>query len=100
SGQLRNTEQLVDLQQFRQPGTILVTLEPLFPGGVDAVLPGSSCIANAYTSNHEALREPGISMGRWLALHVIDAVGFVHAILLRIQVLLMPFKTLVLGGAH
>ena len=100
TGQLRNTEQLVDLQQFRQPGTVLVTLEPLYPGGVDAVLPGSSCIANAYTSNHEALREPGIGTGRWLALHVIDAVGFVHAILLRIQALLLPFKTLVLSGEH
>lgn len=100
AGQLRATEQLVDLQQFRQAGTVLVTLEPLYPGGIDNVMPGSSCIANAYTSNHEALQQPGIGTGRWLALHVIDAVGLVHAILLRIQVLLLPFKALVLGGGH
>jgi multidrug resistance efflux pump len=100
TGQLRGTDQLLDLQQFRQPGTILVTLEPLYEGGLDGVVPGSSCIANAYTSNHEALAEPGIGMGRWVALHIIDAVGVVHAVLLRIQTILLPFRTLVLSGGH
>ena len=100
SGQVRSGDQLIDLQQFRQPGTVLVTLEPIYEGGLDGVLPGSSCIANAYTSNHEALADPGIGAGRRLALHAIDAVGLVHAILLRIQALLLPFKTLVLGGGH
>jgi multidrug resistance efflux pump len=100
SGQIRSTEQLIELQQFRQPGTVLVALEPLYPGGLDGVLPGSSCIANAYTSNHDLLSEPGITTGRWLALHAVDAVGFVHAILLRIQALLLPFKILVLSGGH
>jgi multidrug resistance efflux pump len=100
TGQIRSSDQLIDLQQFRQPGTVLVLLEPLYPGGLDRVLPGSSCIANAYTSNHELLSQPGISAGRWFALHAIDAVGLVHAILLRIQALLLPFKTLVLSGGH
>ncbi|KAA2212824.1 HlyD family secretion protein [Teichococcus oryzae] len=98
SGQIRSTDQLLELQQFRQPGTILVTLEPLYEGGLDGVVPGSSCIANAYTTNHEKLSDPRISSGKWVALHVIDAVGLVHAILLRIQAVLLPFKTLVLGG--
>jgi hypothetical protein len=31
-------------------------------------------------------------------LHVVDATGFVHALLLRIQALLLPIKTLVLSG--
>jgi multidrug resistance efflux pump len=98
SGQLRSTDQLLDLQQFRQPGTVLVTLEPLYEGGLDGVLPGSACIANAYTTNHERLSDPGISTGQWVALHVVDAIGIVHAILLRIQAILLPFKTLVLSG--
>ena len=98
SGQVRSTDQLLELQQFRQPGTVLVTLEPIYDGGLDRVLPGSNCIANAYTTNHDKLSEPGISTGRWIALHVVDAVGLVHAILLRIQALLLPFKTLVLSG--
>jgi multidrug resistance efflux pump len=100
TGQVRGTDQLLDLQQFRQPGTILVTLEPLYEGALDGVLPGSSCIANAYTSNHEALADPGIGTGRRIALHAVDAVGLVHAILLRIQAILLPFKTLVLSGGH
>lgn len=98
TGQIRSSDQLLDLQQFRIPGTVLTILEPLYEGGLDNVVPGSSCIANAYTSNHEALQQPGIGVGRYLALHAVDAVGLVHAILLRIQTALLPFKTLVLGG--
>lgn len=98
SGQFRGTDQLLDLAQFRQPGTVLVVMEPLYPGGLDEVVPGSSCIANAYTSNHERLADPSLSTGRRVALHAVDAVGLVHAILLRIQTALLPFKALVLGG--
>ncbi|MCA1491420.1 HlyD family secretion protein, partial [Ensifer sp. NBAIM29] len=60
--------------------------------------PGSSCIANAYTSNHDELQSPGISTARWLYLHMIDAVGLVHAMILRLQALLLPVQTLVLTG--
>jgi len=98
TGQVRAGEQLVDLQQFRQPGTILVLLEPLYQGGLDGVIAGGHCIANAYTSNHELLSQPGIGTGQRIALHAIDAVGIVHAILLRIQALLLPFQALVLSG--
>ncbi|HYJ12328.1 MAG TPA: hypothetical protein VEW66_01965, partial [Thermomicrobiales bacterium] len=100
TGQLRGTDQLLDVQQFRQPGTILAVLEPLYTGGLDGIVPGSSCIANAYTSNHEALADPSTGTMQGLALHAIDAIGVVHAILLRIQVLLLPFKALVFSGGH
>jgi hypothetical protein len=33
-----------------------------------------------------------------LYLHVIDAVGIVHAVILRIQTLLLPVKMLVFAG--
>jgi multidrug resistance efflux pump len=98
TGQVRSTDQLLDLQQFRVPGTVLTILEPLYEDGLDRVVPGSSCIANAYTSNHEALQDPALGSGRRFALHAVDTVGLVHAILLRIQTALLPFKTLVLGG--
>ena len=55
-----------------RPGTILVFLEPLYEGGLDGVTPGSSCIANAYTSNHDliASRHVGATRGwfftRWM----------------------------------
>ncbi|MDP1585049.1 MAG: biotin/lipoyl-binding protein [Bradyrhizobium sp.] len=98
SGQFRGGEQLVDAQQAVRPGTILVLMEPIYKGGLEGVTPGSSCIANAYTSNHDriAAKETGAFKG--FALHVVDAVGIVHAMLLRIQALLLPIKTLVLSG--
>ena len=100
SGQVRNTDQLIDIQQFRQPGTILVTLAPLHEGGLEGVLPGSACVANAYSSHHEELQKPGISTLRALGLHAADTLGMVHAILLRMQAILMPFKMLVFSGVN
>ncbi|MDQ6437555.1 HlyD family secretion protein, partial [Mesorhizobium sp. LHD-90] len=97
SGQVRTTDQLVDVAQLARPGTITVYLEPLWPGLLDGIPPGSSCIANAYTNNHDELASPDISTGRWLYLHLIDAVGLVHALILRLQSILLPIQTLVLG---
>ncbi|MBX5173578.1 MULTISPECIES: biotin/lipoyl-binding protein [unclassified Rhizobium] len=98
AGQLRPTDQLVDIQQLDQPGTLTVFLQPLFEGGLDDIPPGSSCIANAYTNNHEALADKNISSSKWLFLHVVDAVGLVHAMILRMQALLLPVQTLVFAG--
>jgi hypothetical protein len=33
-----------------------------------------------------------------MALHAVDGLGLVHALLLRMQALLLPFKTLVFAG--
>jgi len=98
AGQFRTGEQLIDPQNIARPGTILVFLEPLYKGGLEGVTAGSSCIVNAYTSNHEEIVAKETSTGRKIVLHVIDGVGLVHALLLRIQALLVPIKTLVLSG--
>src|SRR5215203_2534264 len=98
AGQFRGGEQLVDPQQVTRPGTILVFLEPLYEGGLDGVLPGSSCIANAYTSNHDVIASKDISTMRRIVLHAVDAVGLVHAMILRIQALVLPIQTLVFSG--
>ena len=98
AGQFRTGEQLIDLQNVVKPGTILVFLEPLFKNGLEGVTAGSVCTVNAYTSNHEKIVDKNTSTGRRIVLHVIDGVGFVHALLLRIHAILMPFKNLVLGG--
>ena len=55
AGQFRGGEQLIDAQQVTQPGTLLVFLEPLYKGGLEGVTPGSSCIANAYSNNHDMI---------------------------------------------
>ena len=97
AGQFRGGEQLIDASAAK-PGTILTVLEPIAKDGLEGVTAGSSCIVNAYTSNHEEISSGKLSTGKAFALHAIDAVGLVHAMLLRIQALLLPIKTLVLSG--
>ena len=98
AGQFRATEMLVDPQNLQRPGSILVFLEPLYKDGLEGVTPGSSCIVNAYTSNHDVIDDPKTGTLKGIALHVVDATGLVHALLLRIQALLLPIKSLVLSG--
>jgi multidrug resistance efflux pump len=98
AGQFRGGEQLVEAQQVLRPGTILVFMEPLYKGGLDGVTPGSSCVVNAYTSNHDLIEAKDTGAFRRFTLHAIDAVGIVHAMLLRIQALMLPIKTLVMSG--
>ena len=99
AGQVRSGEQLIDVQQVTRPGTLTVFLEPLYEGGLDGVTAGSSCIANAYTNNHDLLAKPDVGFARRVWLHVIDTIGIVHAMILRLQALVLPFKVLI-GAAH
>lgn len=98
AGQFRATDQLIDVQQLARPGTLTVYLQPLYPSQLVGVPPGSSCIANAYTNNHDRLHAPDIGTGEWIYLHVVDAVALVHAMILRMQAVLLPVQTLVLSG--
>lgn len=98
AGQFRGGEQLVDPQQVTRPGTILVFLEPLYEGGLEGVPPGSSCIANAYSSNHDLIASGEVGTVRGLLLHAVDATGLVHAMILRMQALVLPIQTLVFSG--
>jgi multidrug resistance efflux pump len=98
AGQVRGTDQLVDLQDVPQSGTITVFMESLYSGQLEGIPPGSNCIANAYTSNEERLATEDLSPFTWVFLHVVDTVGVVHALILRLQALLLPVTTLVLGG--
>src|SRR5215510_890433 len=100
AGQFRGGEQLIDPQQVTRPGTLLAFLEPLFKGGIDDVTPGSSCIANAYSNNHDVIVAPETGTVRRVALHTVDALALVHALILRLQALVLPFKTLVFSGGH
>ncbi|KAA0971189.1 HlyD family secretion protein [Aureimonas fodinaquatilis] len=100
AGQVQASDRLIDPQQVVRPGTITVYMEPLYQGGFEGVPPGSSCIANVYTSNHDRYADPDLGTGTWLFLHVIDTVGVVHALILRIHALLLPIQTLVFSGEH
>jgi multidrug resistance efflux pump len=98
AGQVRAGEQLIEAQQVTRPGTLLATLEPLYEGGLGGVTPGSSCIANAYTDNHERLETEKLGFFTRIYLHIVNTVGVVHAIILRAQALLLPVQTLVFSG--
>jgi multidrug resistance efflux pump len=98
AGQFRGGELLVEGANVARPGTILVFMEPLYKGGLDGVTPGSSCVANAYTSNHDVIVAKETGALKAFALHVVDAVGLIHALLLRIQAFVLPVTTLVLSG--
>jgi multidrug resistance efflux pump len=98
AGQFRGGEQLVDPQQVTRPGTLLASLEPLFDGGLDDVTPGSSCIANAYSNNHDVIVSKDTGFLKGMALHAVDALALVHALILRLQALVLPFSTLVFSG--
>jgi len=98
AGQFRGGEQLIDAQQVTRPGTLLAHLEPLYKGGLEGVTPGSSCIANAYSNNHEVIVSKDTGAVQAVALHVVDALGLVHALILRLQALVLPFKILVFSG--
>ena len=98
AGQFHGGERLIDVQNATKPGTLLVFLEPLYKGGLDGVTPGSSCIANAYSNNHDVIASKDTGAVKGIVLHAVDALGLVHALILRLQALVLPFQTLVFGG--
>jgi multidrug resistance efflux pump len=98
AGQFRGGEQLIDAQQITRPGTLLVQLEALYKGGLDGVTAGSSCIANAYSNNHDTIVSKETGTLKAVGLHVVDALGLIHALILRLQALVLPFKVLVFSG--
>ncbi|AUH62884.1 HlyD family secretion protein [Paracoccus zhejiangensis] len=98
SGQVRATDQLIDVQQLATPGTVTATLEPLYAGQLENIPRGSSCVANAYTNNHDRLASGETGTLEGIFLHAVDATALVHAMILRIQTVMLPVRTLVLSG--
>jgi multidrug resistance efflux pump len=98
AGQITQTDQLTDLRKFGEPGTVLAFLEPLYPGVLDDVPPGSTCIANVYSNNHDKLASKDIGTLTWVYLHIVDTVAVVHALVLRLQAIFLPLKALLFQG--
>lgn len=98
NGQMRPTDQIIDIQDRNKPGTLTVRLEALYNNGLEGVVPGSKCIANAYTNNHDLIASGELSTSEWIYYHVVDTVGIVQALLLRVQALFIPLQNLVFSG--
>ena len=97
AGQILQTNQLTEMEKLGPPGTVLVTLEPLYAGVMDSVPPGSSCIANLYSSNHERLATENLGSLQRVYLHAVDTIALIHALVLRLQAVVLPLKALVFG---
>ena len=98
AGQISQTNQLTEMAKLGAPGTVLVFLEPLYKGGLDDVPPGSSCFANLYSDHHDELESKNIGSLEKVYLHIVDTVALVHALVLRMQAVVLPLKALVFGG--
>ena len=98
TGQLRPTDTLVDLQDRAKPGTLTVRMEPLWENGLEGIVPGTKCIANAYSNYHDQVASGEFGTLASIYYHMVDAVGVVHAAILRVQALITPVKLLVFSG--
>jgi multidrug resistance efflux pump len=98
AGQILQTNQLTEMEKIGPPGTVLAILEPLYDGVLDGVPPGSSCIANVYSNHHDELASKDIGTLKRTYLHVVDTIALVHALVLRLQAVVLPIKSLVFGG--
>jgi hypothetical protein len=98
SGQFRPGDRLVDIRDFARPGTILVTMDPLYEGQADGILPGSKCIANVYTESHDLIASGELSILGVIFYHMVDTLGVVHALILRMQALVLPVQLLFFAG--
>jgi multidrug resistance efflux pump len=100
AGQITGTPLLTEMQKIGPPGTVLAILEPLFEGGLQDVPAGSSCIANLYSNNHDLLESKDIGSLQRAYLHMVDTVALIHALVLRMQAVVLPLKALVFSGGH
>ena len=98
AGQILQTNQLTELEKIGPPGTVLVVLEPLYEGVLDNVPPGSSCIANVYSNHHEQIVSKDTGTLERTYLHFVDAVALIHALILRLQAVVMPLQALLFSG--
>ena len=95
TGQLRPTDQLIDLQDRVRPGTVMAVLEPVFDSHADAIPPGSTCVGVAYTSRAAEIAAGEITGFSAFIATIVDGMGIANAIVIRAQALMLPIRVLV-----
>lgn len=98
SGQFRPGDALVDLQDRRRPGSISAFLAPVFPGHIDDLPPGSTCVGVAYSNRSEDIERGEIAGFRAFIARLVDGMGIANAIVLRAQAIVLPVRALVFSG--
>jgi multidrug resistance efflux pump len=98
AGQVLQTNQLIELEKLGPPGTLFVSLEPLYEGVLKNVPPGSSCIANVYSDHHDQIVSKDTGTLERIYLHFVDAISLIHAVVLRLHAVVLPLQALIFGG--
>jgi hypothetical protein len=98
-GQLRPTDQLIELRERARPGTVVAILEPIFKDHpAYAIPPGSVCVGVAYSSHETEIEAGEVSGFAAFALRLVDGMGIANAIVIRGQALLLPIWAIVFSG--
>ena len=96
TGQVRPTDQLVDLRERAgRRGTVLAFLKPIFDGHSGLVPAGSNCVGVAYGNHGPEIEAGEVRVIKAFVLRVVDGMGFINAIVIRIQALLLPVRSIV-----
>ena len=94
AGQMPPSGQLIDPNQLGDAGDMVVHLELVNPDQVQYLVDGSNCLVQAYTTHLEGSLE-----GTPVA-HVIETLGVLKALLLRIKAWVALAAGVGLGGGH
>ena len=73
----------------------MASLQTLYEGQADGIPPGSKCIANAYTNSQDLIASGELSPLGVIYYHMVDTLGIVHALILRMQALMLPVQILI-----
>lgn len=99
AGQIRPSDQLIDLQDRGRPGTLLAFLEPIY--GDDrafGIPPGSSCFGVTYSSHAAEMKSGKITGLNAVVMTLVDGMGIANAIVIRAQALLLPIRQIIFSG--
>ena len=97
TGQLRPTDQLIDVQQLSRAGDVHGLPRPLFDGGSTAFRRAAAASPTPTPTTTTARRPTNLGTVRGVPARR-RRVGLVHAMILRMQALMLPVQTLVLQG--
>ncbi len=96
TGQIRPTDQLIELRERAgRRGTVLAFLEPIFDGHSGLVPAGSNCVGVAYSNHGPAIEAGEVDGVMGFALRGVDGMGFINAIVIRIQALMLPVRAII-----
>ena len=100
AGQFRGGEQLIDPQQVTRAGHTSRVSRAALQRRARRRYAGQQLHRQCLFQQSRRHRRERYRRPAAFALHAVDALGLVHALILRLQALVLPFQTLVFSGGH